>query len=140
LTCAVTNMPSGAVNIPGCSLSPTTATVSTPSTLTITTTSSATAAVKPGSQLNRLFAVGGGLALAGLLFFGIPARRRSWSSILGVLLFGALAGVVIGCGSSNTNGGTPTGTTGTTTGAYVVTVTGTSGSITQATTVSVTVN
>ena len=135
LTCAVTTSPSGAVNAPGCSLSPTS--TSTTSTLTVTTTAATSSALD--SPLNKLFAVGGGLAVAGLLFFGIPARRRSWSTILGVLVFAAIVGLGIGCGSSGGNSGGTTG--GTTTGAYTITVTGTSGSLpAQTTTVNVTVN
>jgi trimeric autotransporter adhesin len=135
LTCKVTTSPSGAVNTPGCSLSP--ASTSTTSTLTVTTTAATSSALD--SPLNKLFAVGGGLAVAGLLFFGIPARRRSWSTILGVLVFAAIVGLGIGCGSSSGNSGGTTG--GTTTGAYTITVTGTSGSLpAQTTTVNVTVN
>ena len=83
------------------------------------------------------------MALAGLLFFGIPARRRKWRSILVILVFAGIAGLGIGCGSGNSGGGGGGGGTtipGTTAGNYVLTVTGTSGSLTATTTVNLTVN
>ena len=86
------------------------------------------------------------MALAGLLFFGIPARRRKWRSILVILVFAGIAGLGIGCGgggSSNGGGGGGGGGTtipGTTAGNYVLTVTGTSGSLSATTTVNLTVN
>jgi subtilase family serine protease len=137
LSCQITTSPTGASNIPSCSLSPTSTT--TTSTLTITTTAATSGAIH--RPLDRFFTVAGGVAVAGLLFFGIPARRRSWRAILGIVVFAAIAGMgIIGCGggSSSSGGG---GNSGTTAGNYVVTVTGTSGSLTpQTTTVSVTVN
>ncbi len=100
LTCAVSR--SGGV---ACSLSPAsviiTGTTAGTSTLTITTSSNSAVLSHP---LNKFFAVGGGIAVACLLFFGIPARRRSWRAILGMLLFGAIVGIGIGCGGSG-NGG-----------------------------------
>jgi hypothetical protein len=63
-----------------------------------------------------------------MLFFGIPARRRSWRAMLGMIaLLVALAGGLAGC---NHNTPTPTGNAGTTAGTYSVTITGTSGSLT----------
>ena len=84
---------------------------------------------------------GGGAILAFLMFFGIPARRRSWRSMLGVLVIMAALGSLAGCGGggSGTGGGSP----GTTLGNYTFTVTGTgSPSITPVptTTFTVTVN
>lgn len=130
LTCSVAPASNGV----GCSLSPTSVTISGTtagmSTLTITTTSSSGALAPP---LNKFFALGGGIAVAGLLLFGIPARRRSWRAILGVLAFGAIVGIGIGCGSNGggNNGGSAN---------YTVTVTGTSGTISQSGTVAITVN
>jgi len=127
LTCSSSN--SAQVS---CNLNPTTADVTSSSaamsTLTIAAGSNSGALDRP---LNKFFAIGGGAALALLVFFGIPARRRSWRAILGVVLFGALVGFGIGCGSSGGNNNN--------TANYTVTVTGTSGSITQSTTISVTV-
>jgi hypothetical protein len=115
-----------------CSLNPTTANVTgtsaVTSTLSINASSNSGALDRP---LDKLFTIGGGAALALLVFFGIPARRRSWRAILGVVLFGAIIGIGIGCGSSGGGSGSAS---------YTVTVTGTSGSTSQSTTVSITVN
>jgi hypothetical protein len=80
----------------------------------------------------------GGTALACILLVGIPARRRRWWSILGmlVLLFSVVGGA-LGCGGGGNGGvGGRGGNSGTTAGAYVITVTGTSGAITQTGTLS----
>jgi subtilase family serine protease len=147
LACSVTSSPTGATDGPTCSVASTvnvTSTAAATTPLTVNTTAASTSALD--RPLNKFFAVGGGIAVAGLLIFTIPARRRSWRSILGVLVFAAFVGMGIGCGgSSGSGGGGGGGTTnpGTTAGAYVVTVTGTdaaTGKITGSTTVSVTVN
>ncbi len=147
LACSVTTSPSGAIDTPTCSI-PTpldiTTSAAATATLTVTTTAASTSSLQ--RPLDKLFAVGGGIAVAGLLLFTIPARRRSWRSILGILVFAGLVGVGIGCGgggSSGGGGGGGGGNSGTTTGAYVITVTGTdaaTGKITGSTTVNVTVN
>jgi hypothetical protein len=80
--------------------------------------------------------------LAGILLFGIPARRRSWRTMLGMLVFFvALSGGVLACGGggSGSGGGGGTGNPGTTAGTYTVTVTGTSGTTTATGTVALTV-
>jgi hypothetical protein len=81
--------------------------------------------------------------LACLLLFGIPARRRRWRTLLGMLLFIAFAiGGIISCGGGGGGGGggtTPPPNPGTTPGAYVITITGTQGAITATTTVNLTV-
>lgn len=122
----------------GCSLSPATVNVTggaVNSTLTVNAVSSNRALERP---LNRLFGAGGGAMLALVLFFGIPARRRSWRTLAGVLVFAAVAGLG-GCSSSSSNnnaGGKNNGVSAN----YTVTVTGTSGSVsTQITMVNVTV-
>jgi uncharacterized membrane protein len=130
LTCTSSN--SSAVS---CTLNPTTADVTSTSavtsTLTVNTTSNSGVLDRP---LNKFFGLGGGALVALLVFFGIPARRRSWRTILGVLVFGAIVGIGIGCGGSGNGGGGGSAN-------YTVTVTGTptSGSA-QTTTVSVTVS
>lgn len=74
------------------------------------------------------FATGSGAALAVLIFFfGIPARRRSWRKLLGIVIAMAVLGVLSSCGggSSGGGGGGGTGPTnpGTTAGTYTFTVT-----------------
>jgi trimeric autotransporter adhesin len=129
-----------------CSLSPASVDITSgalPSTLTINTT----AATSAKNEVKKLFWPStGGVALASLLFFLTPRRRRNWLAFLGLLVVSAgLAGM--GCGGSNRGGGSGnggggggSGNTATTAGAYTVTVTGTSGSASQATTITLTVN
>jgi hypothetical protein len=140
LAAAVTSSPTGAVYPPTVSFGSTGtvniagATAGT-ATITISTTAPTSAAlVRPKRPWTPWYAAGGA-ALACLLLFGIPARRRSWRTMLGVLvLFAALAGGVSACGGSSANGsggggsgGGGGGTAGTTAGTYAVTVTATSG-------------
>jgi hypothetical protein len=68
---------------------------------------------------------GGGAVLALLMFFGIPARRRSWRSMLGMLVLMVALGSLAGCGgggSSSSGGGNSD--PGTAAGTYTFTVTG----------------
>lgn len=83
----------------------------------------------------------GGAALACLLFFGIPARRRKWRGVLLLALLAALSPGILACGSGNqmgcvvpahVKGGTAPGT-------YTITITGTSGSATASGTVTLNV-
>jgi hypothetical protein len=83
-----------------------------------------------------------------LLLFGIPARRRGWRAMLGMLiLLASLTGGLSSCsgggstgGSGGSSGGSGSGNSGTTAGMYTVTVTGTSGSTMETTAVTLTVN
>jgi len=84
----------------------------------------------------------GGATLACLLLFGIPAQRRSWRTLLGMLaLLVALSGGVLACGGGTGGGGgnNCTPNSGTTAGSYTITVTGTSGTITATNTITLTV-
>jgi hypothetical protein len=150
LTAALTTSPAGAQDPPTFSFGTTspvniTGTSAGTATLTINTTAASSAAlnrpVRPGLRWYE-----GGAALACLLLFGIPARRRSWRSILGMLVFMAfLVGGATSCGRSNSGGSgssplpPPPGSSGTTSGTYVITVTATSGTVTSTGTVSLTV-
>jgi Pro-kumamolisin, activation domain len=136
LTCAFT---SNATTDPAaCSVSPSvniTGSTAATATLTITTT----AATSAQNQMKKLFwPSAGGTALALVLLFGIPRRRRNWMAMIGLLiLLASVAGM--GCGSGGGGGGGGGGNPGTTPGTYAVMVTGMSGSITESTTVSITV-
>ncbi len=129
LTCTVQF--SGTVAPPTCSV-PASVTVSAGTAATVTVTinttgqSSSLAAPHRGgpAQIRGLLAAGGGVALCSLLLFGIPARRRSWQSMLLALVAVGVLGV-IGCGGTSTNRNE------TSTGPYTATVTGTSGSVTS---------
>jgi hypothetical protein len=103
LGCVLMSSPSGAngVDNPTCAVSPNTASIASSApvtaTATVNTTAPAGTAALAYPQTNRWSMAAGGAALACILFFGIPARRRSWKSILGLLIvLGAMAGV--GCG------------------------------------------
>jgi subtilase family serine protease len=139
LTCSISPV---AANDPAtCNLSPTsltnfTGTTPQTSTLTIGTT----AATSALNRTRKLFwPTAGGAALACALLVCIPARRRSWRAMLGMIaLLFILAGGVAAC-SSGGGGGGGGGNPGTTAGAYTITVTGTSGSIAETGTVALTV-
>jgi subtilase family serine protease len=127
-------------------------------TLTSTTTSgtvtfnvgttAAVAAVKyPQIRKNGWAGAGTGAVLAVLMLIGIPARRRSWRQMLGVLVLMTALGGLAGCGSStsSSSGGSGGGSSdpGTKAGTYTFTVQATgSPSVTPAvsTTFTVTVN
>lgn len=141
LSCKVTSTPTGAIQPPTCSI-PASVTVSGASAVTTTltvTTSAPSSSSSLAYPLKNVFTAVGGSALACVLIFTIPARRKSWRAILGLIVFAIAISSVIGCGggSSNSGGGGSVG--GTTTGSYVITVTGTSGSTSASGTVAVTV-
>ncbi len=148
LACVLTTAPSGAnaTYNPTCSLSAssvkitsTTAATATATFATTAPTSGALAYPDINQRQNRWYTAVGGATLACVLFFGIPARRRGWRSMLSLMVFlVAMAGIGCGGGGSNNNG-----TPGTTTGTYTFTVTGTdsvTSSTTENTVVTVTVN
>ena len=127
LSCALTSSPSGASNLPSCSVSTgstmtfTSGTPSGTATASVSTTPKTAALVKP--KVGGWLGLGDGVALALLLFLGIPARRRSWRALLGVLVLMIALGSLAACGgggSSSGGGGNP----GTTSGQYTFTVTG----------------
>jgi membrane-associated phospholipid phosphatase len=125
LTCAVTNQPANAVNVPGCTItgSPVVLSSSVKSgNATVTLNTQA-----PIATLSRpRFGAGeaaGAAVLALLVFFGIPSRRRAWRAMVGLLAVAfALLGISA-CGSTTRSGGTSN--PGTTPGVYTYTITGT---------------
>jgi hypothetical protein len=131
LTCKVSG---GTTLQPTCSLAQPSVTVSgataVTDTLTVTTASSGSAIGKPSNISLGTWYAAGGTALAGILLFGLPGRRRAWQRMLSLMLLIIAVGVV-GCGG--------TGTKTTPAGSYTVTVTATSGSATQTATVTATV-
>jgi hypothetical protein len=143
-SCALATAPSGADTTynPGCSVAAvkiaagsTTGTAT--ATFTTTAPSNGTLATPKTNQRpdNHWYTAAGGAALACMLFFGIPARRRSWKSMLSLLVFlVAMAGIGCGGGGGNNNNGNP----GTTAGMYTFTVTG-ADSVTSTITASATV-
>jgi Bacterial Ig-like domain (group 3)/FG-GAP-like repeat/Chitobiase/beta-hexosaminidase C-terminal domain len=146
LTCALTASPTGAQNLPTCSMSPTSVALafgaSGTSTLTVQTTAARTTASAHPLAAPFRWLGGGGATLAAVLLFVIPARRRRWASLFALLLGTFLLGT-LGCGGG-TNGGGGGGQTipGTTAGNYTFTVTATDSAnkqITTSTTVIITV-
>jgi hypothetical protein len=152
LTCALTNSPSGAVYLPSCSggsntLTLSSGTTSGTATVTVNTTAATASLAYPrlpgrGQGNGRgLSGAGGGAVLAFLLFLGIPARRRNWRSMLGILIVMAALGSMAACGGGGSTNSGSTGTPGTSAGTYTFTVTGTGNpTVTPAPTTTFTVN
>ncbi len=108
LTC---NSPSSNIT---CSINPASVTVNGSATAAITITVGSGTTAKNDSK--PLWYIGATTALACVLLFGIPARRRSWRALLGLLLFGILVtGNGCGGGGSSSGGGGGGGTTQTAT-------------------------
>ncbi|MGA7343560.1 MAG: hypothetical protein WBE72_19050 [Terracidiphilus sp.] len=126
LTCSTS--PTATSDPPTCSLSPNPLSVTGNAAVIATLTVTTTAPTNAQSLRKQLFwPSAGGAALALMLFFGIPRRRRNWLALLALLALFASIGAT-GCGghSSNVSGG---GNAGTTPGTYTITVNGTSGNI-----------
>jgi hypothetical protein len=114
-------------------------------TFTVGTTAPVASMTYPQIRKNGWAGAGSGAVLAVLVLCGIPARRRSWRQMLGMLVLMTALGGLAGCGSSSTTGGGGGGNSdpGTAAGTYTYTVQATgSPSVTPAvsTTFSVTVN
>jgi hypothetical protein len=149
MTAALTSSPANGTYPPTFSFGTTspvsiTGTTAGTATLTIATTASQTGGCTADNHMPRgiPWYAEGGTALALVLLFGIPARRRKVRNLLGMgLLAIALVSGMASCGGGG--GGTKSCSTailaGTTPGPYVVTVTGTSGSTVATGTVSLTV-
>jgi hypothetical protein len=106
------------------------------STLTVTcvpTAGTTVAQVTMPSNPRLLWLAGGGTALACVMLFGIPARRRSWQSLIAGMALVVVALGLNGCGATVANGPLKNyydtinhGTGGTLAkGTYTVVVTGT---------------
>ncbi len=146
LSAAVTNSPTGAEDLPTFSWTPSNAEIavsgSSPTTATliiVTTPSSVGASQQPANPAARWYGTGGAM-LACVAFFWIPRRRRGLRNMLTIVaLFAALGGGLLACGGNGdvmVGGG---GNSGTTSGAYTITVTATSGTTSVTTPVSLTV-
>jgi hypothetical protein len=143
LTAAITASPTGAQDMPILSFGSTTPVSITSAsagtaTLTVYTIAPTTAVLSYPARPGTPWYAASGATLACILLIGIPARRRSWRTMLGMLvLLVVLAGGVLACGGSGSGGGASY--PGTTPGTYTITVTGTSGTITATNTISLTV-
>jgi trimeric autotransporter adhesin len=128
-TCAVTGSP----------VSLSSGTTSGSATATVTTVAASTSdlVVPKFNNGKGWLGAGSGALLALLVFFGIPARRRSWRTMLGILVALVVMGVMSSCGGGSSSsggggggGGGGSSNPGTAAGTYTFTVTS-SGSATS---------
>jgi len=131
LTCSVTTTLTGVSDMPTCSLKPTSVTISDASAQTSTLTVNTTAASSAENQKRRLFwPWASGATFAFVLLFVRPPKRKGRVAIIGLLLLFVSTGLIACGGGGNIgSGGGGGGNTGTTPGAYTITITGTSGSV-----------
>jgi len=107
----------------GAAVTLTSGTTSGTVTFSVATAAPVAAVTYPQIRKNGWAGAGTGAVLAVLMLVGIPARRKSWRQMLGVLVLMAALGGLAGCGSSSTSGGTGgTGDPGTAAGTYTYTV------------------
>jgi hypothetical protein len=110
MTCMVTGMNSGDVNIPTCSLNPTQVNVASSqannSTLTMNTTAPTTGSID--YRRNSPWSAAGGAVLAVLFVLDLPGGRSRRRIQLGALVLCLMSGWVIGC--SGGGGGSSVGT------------------------------
>jgi hypothetical protein len=136
LTATITSSPAGAQYPPTFSFGLTTpvsinGSNSGTATLTVNTTSATSASLVKPMHRGFPWYTEGGAALACILLIGIPAPRRRWRTMLGMLaLLVTLAGGVLACGGGGGLGSGGDINLGTTAGTYTITVTGTSGTTT----------
>jgi len=135
-TCSLTTSPTGATDAPTCAGGGPTLAITLPNattqtlTFTVSVTPPSTTIVddlkRHHSASNRggWIGAGSGAVLSLLVFLGIPARRRSWRSMLGVLLLMTALGSLAGCGGGGGQQTTTVTDPGTSSGSYVFTVTG----------------
>jgi hypothetical protein len=151
LSCALSVSPPGAQDVPGCSI-PNLVNITGTSAASVTLTISSTAPSASGSAFRvldrrRWLAASGGVALLGIVLFGIPARGRRRRSLLGCVFVLALLSSFVGCGGKGSSGGSGgssggsggSGSPGTTPGSYTFTVTATSQGVSANAAVSVTI-
>jgi subtilase family serine protease len=137
VTCSLTTSPTGATDAPTCSGGGPSLAITLPNTtaqtltFSVSTTAPSTTIVdelkkhRTASNRGGWIGAGSGALLSLLLFFGIPARRRSWRSMLGTLVLMVALGSLAGCGGGSSGPQTTTETDpGTSAGSYVFTVTG----------------
>jgi len=108
-----------------CSIPATSVAMGGTATATVTTTAPVAALHYPDVHGNGRGweGAGGGAVLALLAFFGIPARRRSWRAMLGMVMLLAALGGMAACGGGSSGGGTTTqADPGTAAGTYTFTV------------------
>lgn len=144
LSCAVTSSPAGAVDPITCAMTPASVSITgaaaASSILTVSSMARTTSAIDRSRGLLRGVS---GTFLAFGVFLLVPARRRRSLRSLAMLVVLAALGSITGCGGGHSaagSGGTGNNS-GTTAGAYVITVTSSATGVgAQTSTVNVTVN
>ena len=135
LTASLTSGPSNAVLPPTFSFgatSPVNVAGTTPGSavLTISTTAPSAGTCSSVNSMGQRFPwrTTGVTALACLLLFSNPKRKRAWRTLASILIFLAcLAGGVTACGGNGRTACTNVAVAGTTPGLYTITITGVSG-------------
>jgi endoglucanase len=134
LACAVSG-PSGAVDVPACSV-PATVSVTGNATASATVTIVTTGSARNETPMKPM-RMAGGVALAGGLLVLGSFKRRGRRYFLALLILAASFGLAgfSGCGGGGAaNGGSGSGSGGTTAGGYTVTVTASATGVSAATT------
>jgi len=142
ISCAVTSAPAGAVDPITCSAAPASITIggATASTAVLTINSTARTTTAMDKSIEVLRGVGGTTLALGIFLF-LPSRRRRWFQGLAALVALFSIGTIVGCGGGSGGSSGHTTQTGTSAGAYVVTVTASpAGASPLTATVNVTVN
>lgn len=132
LTCTVSGGPTAAADPPTCTVPSTaniTGTSAVNATVSVATTGSGSSSFLNRSRQIDFWPATAGTSLAGILFIGIPARRRKILLLVPIMLLAVFS--LSGC-----SGGSDTGSGGSSTsaGAYTVTVTGTASGLNSVTT------
>lgn len=131
LTCALTSAPSGATDLPTCTSDNPTVTLSAGTTVSTTTftlsapISTSTLVRSKIGNSRKWFGTSGGAILAVLMCLGIPSRRRSWRSMLGILAVIGALGNLTGCSNSVLRNSSSSDS-GNSESAYTFTITGAS--------------
>jgi subtilase family serine protease len=130
LNCVIATMPSGAADVPACTITPA-APITLGSGATSGTATATFITTPPIASLERPHIGGwesaGGALLALMVFFGIPAHRRNWRALVGLVVVAVALVSISACGSSTTttSGGGPNSNPGTTAGTYTYALSGT---------------
>jgi pseudomonalisin len=149
-SCAITQSPTGATDLPSCtvtqSVTLSSSVTSGTATVTVTSTAASGHASPHVASGRRWTGLGGGAALA-ILLFAVPKRSRFYRTLCSFVLLGLLASSLVACGGGGSNSGGGSGTNpsnpGTTAGNYTITVSGTgndTAKTTATTTFTLTVN
>jgi hypothetical protein len=130
LTCSVTTTLTSVSDMPACSLNPTSVTISGTAAQTSTLTVNTTAASSAENRQRRslFWPSAGGSTFALMVLFVRPRKQKHRIALIGLVLLFVSTGL-IACGGGRIGGGGSGGNTGTTPGAYTITITGRSGSV-----------